>query len=206
MFLIISIITFVMAIFALIAILAVWTYKDAKSRGLNAAFWTAIVTLGQNLTGFIIYHLVARKGTKPSVMVKTRKFLTAFLITMVILIGSVGIFIWQVAGDNFAHGFEYSYSVGMLSNSYGNIWNLSYNFSNASFEKTIYTENGKPAMLFIDGSCKEGVISIAVISSGYSEVFEINGERNIELPENGKIKLFLVNDNVTDGNVKIHWE
>lgn len=41
--------------------LGLWTYRDASNRCLNAALWTAIVILGPNGIGLLIYFLVARK-------------------------------------------------------------------------------------------------------------------------------------------------
>lgn len=41
--------------------LVVWTYRDAKNRGLNAKLWTLIVMFGSNGIGLLIYFLVGRK-------------------------------------------------------------------------------------------------------------------------------------------------
>lgn len=41
--------------------IGVWTYKDAKNRGLNAVLWTIIVLLIPNMLGLILYILVGRK-------------------------------------------------------------------------------------------------------------------------------------------------
>lgn len=50
------------AVFSVLALifLGIWTYKDAKNRGLDAGKWTAIVLLVPNLIGLIIYFLVGR--------------------------------------------------------------------------------------------------------------------------------------------------
>lgn len=47
-------------IFLALAFLGIWTYRDAKNRGLDAGMWTAIVVLVPNLIGLIIYFLVGR--------------------------------------------------------------------------------------------------------------------------------------------------
>lgn len=44
--------------------LGVWTYRDAKSRGLEAGMWTAIVLLVPNLIGLLLYFLIGRKQQK----------------------------------------------------------------------------------------------------------------------------------------------
>lgn len=46
---------------AAVACFGVWTYRDAKARGLEAGLWTAIVVLMPNLLGILLYFLVGRK-------------------------------------------------------------------------------------------------------------------------------------------------
>lgn len=48
------------------ACFGIWTYRDAKSRGLEAGLWTVIVLLMPNLLGFLLYFLVGRKHRKIS--------------------------------------------------------------------------------------------------------------------------------------------
>ena len=40
--------------------LGIWTYRDAKSRGLNAALWTVVVLLAPSFIGLIIYLAAGR--------------------------------------------------------------------------------------------------------------------------------------------------
>ncbi len=44
-----------------VALVAVWVYKDAKQRGLQAWLWTILVVLGGNLIGLILYLVIGRK-------------------------------------------------------------------------------------------------------------------------------------------------
>ena len=44
-----------------IAGLGVWTYRDAKARGLEAGMWTAIVVFIPNLIGLLLYFLIGRR-------------------------------------------------------------------------------------------------------------------------------------------------
>ncbi|MBE9917584.1 hypothetical protein G8C92_26570 [Paenibacillus donghaensis] len=41
--------------------LGIWTYRDAKLRGLEAGMWTAIVVLVPNFIGLLLYFLIGRK-------------------------------------------------------------------------------------------------------------------------------------------------
>ena len=43
--------------------LAVWVYRDAKARGLNAALWTAVVLLVPSFIGLLLYLLIGRNQT-----------------------------------------------------------------------------------------------------------------------------------------------
>lgn len=44
-----------------LTLLGMWTYRDAKQRGQNAALWVLVVLLVPNLIGLLIYFLVGRK-------------------------------------------------------------------------------------------------------------------------------------------------
>ncbi len=46
--------------FAAMAFLGVWTYRDARARGLNAVMWVLVVLLAPSLIGLIIYLAVGR--------------------------------------------------------------------------------------------------------------------------------------------------
>lgn len=52
---------FIVSMFSALVFLGMWTYRDAKNRGLNAGGWTAIVILLPNLIGLLFYFLVGRK-------------------------------------------------------------------------------------------------------------------------------------------------
>jgi hypothetical protein len=41
--------------------LGIWTYRDAKSHGLEAGMWTLIVVLVPNFIGLLLYFLIGRK-------------------------------------------------------------------------------------------------------------------------------------------------
>lgn len=46
------------------AALGVWTYRDAKAKGLDAGIWTAIVIMVPNLLGLLLYFVIGRKQQK----------------------------------------------------------------------------------------------------------------------------------------------
>lgn len=47
-----------------VAGLGIWTYRDAKARGLEAGLWTAIVVLVPNMIGLLLYFMLGRKHPK----------------------------------------------------------------------------------------------------------------------------------------------
>ena len=56
--------------------LGIWTYRDAKSRGLEAGMWTLIVVLVPNFIGLLLYFLIGRKQQQtlcPSCGYKTQQ-------------------------------------------------------------------------------------------------------------------------------------
>ena len=48
-------------VFGSMACLGVWTYRDARARGLDARIWTVIVLLVPNLMGLLLYFLIGRR-------------------------------------------------------------------------------------------------------------------------------------------------
>ncbi|MBR1866923.1 MAG: hypothetical protein IJ801_10550 [Lachnospiraceae bacterium] len=52
------------AVIALTVLLGVWTYRDAKSKGMNGVLWTAVVLLVPSFIGLIIYLIVRNENHK----------------------------------------------------------------------------------------------------------------------------------------------
>ena len=58
-------VTAILALISIVVFLGLWTYRDAKEKGLNAVLWTLVVVLGsQNLIGLLLYILIGRKNAK----------------------------------------------------------------------------------------------------------------------------------------------
>lgn len=57
----IGIATVLLLVLGSMVFLGVWTYRDAKARGLDAGIWTVIVLLVPNLMGLLLYFLIGRK-------------------------------------------------------------------------------------------------------------------------------------------------
>lgn len=53
-----------LCMFTMLISIFVWTYKDAKSRGLNAIVWTLIVMFVPNLMGLLLYFIVGRRESR----------------------------------------------------------------------------------------------------------------------------------------------
>ncbi len=45
-------------------LLGIWTYKDARTRSLDAGMWTVVVVLIPNLIGLLLYFLIGRRHTQ----------------------------------------------------------------------------------------------------------------------------------------------
>lgn len=182
-----------------------WTYLDAKSRGLNASLWTVCVLIGQNLTGLIIYLLVGRKGTVPSVKIGVKKYVTAIIISLAMFILSIAGFV--IALINLEGGFEYS--TNSYQSSWGNKWEYSFGFSNETKTKTIRIEDGSPVVLYIDGGCTEGTAVLVVVDNMGTRTFEFGADRKsyeVDLPDSGRVKLILTLNDARGGDFDFRWE
>lgn len=57
----VAVLVFLLLVLAVEVCLGVWTYRDAKARGLEAGIWTAVVVLVPSFVGLLIYLLVGRR-------------------------------------------------------------------------------------------------------------------------------------------------
>ena len=58
------ILTIMLLALATVVCLGVWTYRDAKARGLEAGVWTAVVVLVPSFIGLLLYLLVGRRRSE----------------------------------------------------------------------------------------------------------------------------------------------
>lgn len=191
--------------------LGLWTYRDAKNRGLNAKLWTFIVLFVPNLIGLLIYFLVGRKSTmircqnccndtpksskycmncgdlisidKDDNIKPTSKFMVGFVVCFIACIMAwVGIFITLIKSDGLK--VEEGISIFLLETNLENDWNISYYKSSSKFTKSIDIKEGIPSNLNVNASCEQGNLYLTLEQGDKKEVIDISnseGTKNIDL-------------------------
>lgn len=53
---------FLVILFIILAFIAIWVYKDAKKKGLNAVVWVLVVWIIPFFFGFIVYFIERNKS------------------------------------------------------------------------------------------------------------------------------------------------
>jgi len=168
---------------------AIWTYKDAKERGLPAGLWTFIVVLfSKDLLGILLYVLIGRRDSRfacPNCGEKTltrgkhcsecgtpidaakipvfrnaRKWLVAFGIALAVGFGSIfGFFISAVAQP--PEGLN-NISIGSFSNGVGNEWTYTAMYSTQTQTRDFYITDKLEDELILDATASSGTVTVLV--------------------------------------------
>lgn len=193
--------------------LGLWTYRDASNRGLNAALWTAIVILGPNGIGLLIYFLVARKqnnvkcsncdsnisnsskycincGTLVSNAKEiekrpTKHFLIGFIVSFIIAAMCFGWTIFSVI-NNEDFEIKSGMSLFLLETNTKSKWNISYYKSTSKFSRNINKEDNTPSTLFVEAKSDEGDLGLKLEQGSKEEILDIkdtNGIKEIDLSD-----------------------
>ncbi|MBC1442837.1 hypothetical protein IA829_03980 [Listeria seeligeri] len=93
------------------ALLAIWIYKDAEQRGMNAILWCLLMIFVSVFIILVIYLIIRRKG---EVMKKNLGLLisglgVAVLNTIIVVVCVVGL-IFSIANDNGMHNMMDGYN------------------------------------------------------------------------------------------------
>jgi len=197
------------AMLALVSIgvfLAIWTYRDAKEKGLNAVLWTLVVVLGsQHLIGLLLYILVGRRNAKiicPECSAQTaakaqycgqcgkaidreklpvprsaKKWLTAMLAAFLVFVVGMGSGIAVMIANNAVPAIGENISIGKIQNDFGNKWNASYASSTETLTKTIGLNENGPKVLYFTGSCTEGSMLLIVKTDKEITTYPVTGQK-----------------------------
>ncbi|MDF2685038.1 MAG: hypothetical protein K0S55_219 [Clostridia bacterium] len=218
---IILLIIFIVSIISAVILLGMWTYHDAKSRGLNAPLWTIIVLLGQNFIGLILYLLVGRKEAKIRCYIcnatihinskycnncgntvkaiaipknpKIKKIIISLIVCAIIFVVSfIGFLSTVILSDNLP--ILSGVSIGLVQNNWGNKWDLTFKTSGDELKKTITINKSEPNMLYIKGSCEEGTLTLYIIKETIIDAFDMTAQTEeiaIDLSKYGEGKIEL---------------
>lgn len=159
-------------LFGILAILfvAIWIYKDAKQRGLNAELWTLVFIFIGNFVGLILYLLIGRKEpiTNENYNQHDNKKLVFLSISSLII--SFAFIIASIFAIFFDDGFMFEYKIGgygrssngkvnnITEKSGGDTWELSFEDATAGyvFSRT-YNAKSNPKTATIDLTCSGNV-------------------------------------------------
>jgi hypothetical protein len=170
--------------------LGIWTYKDAKERGLPAGLWTFLVVLfSKDLLGIILYLLIGRRDSRfscPSCSEKTpvkgkfcmecgtpvdplnipkfsagKKWLVAMGISFGIAICSIFGFAISAAMNVPLSSLQ-GVNVGATNYSVGNTWTVSAMYANDTHKRTFIVNTEEDDMLTINSSCSDGSVFVIV--------------------------------------------
>ncbi len=201
MFSVISLIFFLLMGISFISaavFIAIWTYRDAKERGLPAGLWTFIVVLfSKDLLGILLYVLIGRRDSRfscPNCGEKTpirgkhcsecgtpidaakipvfrnaRKWLIAFGIALAVGFASVfGFFITAVA--NPPEGLN-NVSIGSFSNGVGNEWTYTAMYSTQTQTREFVVNSEEDDMLNISGVASSGTMNVIITVSDETSTY-----------------------------------
>lgn len=213
---------FVLSLVAMLAFMGIWTYFDARKKGLNPLLWTFIVLLGQNFIGLIIYLLVGRKEekifcyncktiglkrskychncgvefereTKPKIE-KTNRFLIAFIISVVIfVVSTVGFALSLVFDENLP--IWNGVSIGKVENNFGKKWDVSFKTSGEILQETINLNLLDSKMLYFTGNCEEGTMTFHIVKNDTILTYDVSAQTeqlSVDLSEFGDGKITLM--------------
>lgn len=220
--------------------LGLWTYNDAKARGLNAPLWTLLVVLSQDLIALLIYIFAGRKSirgkckkcdtivsdkekycsncgeaivmedTKKLDFSKSKKYLKFVFASICLIIFSiVGIFVGVFTTDNLP--LNSHWSVGMLTSTWGDKWNVKYRASGETLEETLLIKDGGATTLYFKGTCEKGEATFYLIQGEKVLAYDISeqsDEIEVDLSqfENGTVTMLISNKNAKNLEFKSHWE
>lgn len=189
--------------------LGLWTYRDASNKGLNAGLWTAIVILGPNGIGLLIYFLVARKqnlvkcsncnsnisssskyctncGTLVSNVKEiekrpTKHFLIGFIVSFII---AAMCFVWTIFTviSNEESDFEIKsgMSLFLLETNTKSKWNISYYKSTSNFSRNINKEDNSPSTLFIEAKSDKGNLGLKISQGSKEDIIYIKDTNGVK--------------------------
>lgn len=200
---------FLIMIFVFVAAmisLGVWTYNDAKGRGVNAVLWTVVVLLVPNFMGLLIYFLTARKeavicgncgkvfsadsnfcpncGEKienKNYVKVDKKVNRRFIAIFIVCIAAIFISIVLLAGFYIKDNVDLkhpssSFSIGMIENNIGDKWNLSFYSFSGKINRTFKLDKAKSKKIIIKSNIKSGSIVLHILQGDKEEKVDLKDD------------------------------
>lgn len=193
---------------AAVALIALWVYRDAKSRGLEAGVWTLVVILVPSLMGLLLYLLVGRRESRRAcpacgAMVpagstfcgrcgvelpqgegscRAKPVGKGPLVAAIAGIALVMILgVGVVVALATADGFDWTPTVSTLyvENSWGDQWSVKWHYTNRGAHSSLTIGADGPEALSFKGSCGEGPLTLRVYQGEVERSFDLSGGREV---------------------------
>jgi len=184
--------------------LGVWIYKDAKVHSDRPVAWTLISMLVPNLMGILIYFVVGRKKVVSKIRTKT-KYVVIGSICFILLFATMAVGT-LIASDRIP--FVSNVSIGMVSNSIGDKWSVSFKTSGEKLERRISLTEEELGKLSLKCSAAEGTVYLLFLQGDQTKLLDItsyDGSVDLEGFEEGKIDMIFYNEKARDVKMKLSW-
>lgn len=187
-----------------VALMAMWVYRDAKSRGLEAGVWTLVVVLVPSLMGLLLYLLVGRRESRRlcpacgAMVPETNAFCgycgaelsreegapRAKAVGKGPLIAAVvGVVLVVILGVGLVialasvDGFDWTPSVSTVyvENSWGDQWSVKWHYTNKGARTSFTIGSEGPEKLTFTGSCGEGPLILRIYQGEVERTFDLSG-------------------------------
>ena len=177
--------------------LGIWVYRDAKSRGLDAAVWTLLAVLIPNFIGVLLYFMIGRKQEKvicPSCQKRTEKgkphcfncggllpseqsdlkpiSKKPLMIAIVCVVLAFAVVIGTVVLNPFegigASSGQYI-AMGMTQSTLPGKWRMSFHYFDGDKTRSVSIDKDRPLALHIVADISEGTMELGVSAEGMQE-------------------------------------
>lgn len=194
---------------ASVVLMAVWVYRDAKSRGLEAGVWTLVVVVVPSLMGLLLYLLVGRReGRRPcpacgamtpeasafcgrcgAELPREERPVRARAVGRGPLVAAIaGIVLVIVLGIGFivalaaADGFDWTPSVSTVyvENSWGDQWSVKWHYTNKGARDSFTIGADGPKTLTFTGRCDEGPLTLRIYQGEVARTFDLSGGGEVQ--------------------------
>ncbi|WP_026477960.1 hypothetical protein [Alkaliphilus transvaalensis] len=206
--------------------LGLWTYRDAKSRGLNAGLWVVIVLLVPNLLGLLLYFLIGRKESprecpecgskmsdtqyvKPVGHKSNKGLLVGFVTCLLIMIILALLFFGSMLMSDFRTSSSRSVGIGLVQNNIGSQWKVSFRSLSGGLNSKLTIRDGSPEKLNIKTELESGSLTLTLRQGDKSITIPLDHSTEIQQDlkefKNGTLQLKIEASNAKGGKVNIWW-
>ncbi|MCL2704033.1 MAG: hypothetical protein FWE91_10565 [Defluviitaleaceae bacterium] len=205
-----SLIGLILSIFALLGTVALWVYKDAKTRAENAGIW-AILSLVAFPVGLIVYLLAGRTKKVNGTPAPKIKLIILAIFFAVLVAVSAGLLIYSVTGGSLTgFGSVKSGAFSMSMNWYSDgRWSFNARSANGRISRSPNLTAEELNSFFVTNSNNNGEVSLLISQGNVETTVDISGYFNgyIDMSDfkPGRIRLQLNFNRASDVSALIRW-